>query len=128
MPTVMQEQVMLKHVAVLILSLALFAPTANSQGRTGPPNAPQVQSVSILATDNPLSRDQQLEKEQVARLIAGRQAQLRIDTAKLVALIAELKQQVDKTDVNILSMDVIKKAQEIQKLAKSVQEKMKNAY
>lgn len=29
---------------------------------------------------------------------------------------------------NILSMDVIRKAQEIQKLAKSVQDKMRNAY
>jgi hypothetical protein len=53
---------------------------------------------------------------------------LRIDTEKLVALTAELKQHVDKTGANILSMDVIKKAQEIQKLAKSVQDKMKNAY
>jgi hypothetical protein len=35
---------------------------------------------------------------------------------------------VEKTNANILSMDVIKKAQEIQKLAKSVQDKMKNAY
>jgi hypothetical protein len=45
-----------------------------------------------------------------------------------VALTAELKQHVDKTGPNILSMDVIKKAAEIQKLAKSVEEKMKNAY
>jgi hypothetical protein len=45
-----------------------------------------------------------------------------------VALTAELKEHVDKTGGNILSMEVIKKAQEIQKLAKSVQDKMKNAY
>jgi len=30
--------------------------------------------------------------------------------------------------VNVVSLDVIKKAQEIQKLAKSVQDKMKNGY
>ena len=71
---------------------------------------------------------QRFEQEQIARLIAQRQTQLRIDTEKLVALTAELKQRVDKTGANILSMEVIKKAQEIQKLAKSVQDKMKNAY
>ena len=45
-----------------------------------------------------------------------------------MALTAELKQHVDKAGANILSMDVIKKEQEIQKLAKSVQDKMRNAY
>jgi hypothetical protein len=54
--------------------------------------------------------------------------QLRIDTEKLVALTAELKQNVDKTGANVLSLDVIKKAQEIQRLAKSVQDRMRNAY
>ena len=45
-----------------------------------------------------------------------------------VANTAELKQHVDKAGMNVLSMEVIKKAQEIQRLAKSVQDKMKNAY
>ena len=71
---------------------------------------------------------ERLQQELTARAIAERQSQLRIDTEKLVALAAELKLHVDKSGANILSMDVIKKAQEIQKLAKSVQDKMKNAY
>jgi hypothetical protein len=36
-----------------------------------------------------------------------------------------LKQSVDKSDENVLSLDVIKKAEEIEKLARSVKEKMK---
>jgi spore coat polysaccharide biosynthesis protein SpsF (cytidylyltransferase family) len=119
---------MFKYVAVLILPLTLFAATANSQMRKDPSGPPQAQPISMLTTDNNLSNDQRLEREQIGRLFAKRQAQLRIDTEKLVALAAELKQQVDKTGVDILSMDVVKKAQEIQKLAKSVQDKMKNAY
>ena len=80
--------------------------------------------------DNGLASDphQRLQQELTARAVAERQSQLRVDTQKLVALTAELKQHVDKTGANILSMDVIKKAQEIQKLAKSVQDKMRNAY
>jgi len=57
-----------------------------------------------------------------------RQVALRRDTEKLLNLATELKQNVDKTSPSILSMDVIKKAQEIEKLAKSVKDKMKNAY
>jgi hypothetical protein len=43
----------------------------------------------------------------------------------LLELATELKQYVDKTNEDILSMDVIKKADEIEKLARSVREKMK---
>jgi hypothetical protein len=71
---------------------------------------------------------QRMQQLSISHAIAERQVQLRLDTEKLVALTAELKLHVDKAGGNILSMDVIKKAQEIQKLAKSVQDKMKNAY
>jgi spore coat polysaccharide biosynthesis protein SpsF (cytidylyltransferase family) len=117
---------MFKHFAVLIISLAVFVPIAASQGRSNP--APQVQAVSALTPESTSSDPQRFQQQQMGRLFAERQAQLRIDTAKLLALTTELKAQVDKTSVNILSMDVVKKAQEIQKLAKSVQDKMKNGY
>lgn len=123
---------MLKYVAVLVFGLTLFALPAKSQSRTIPGNTLPVQKIAAEreAENNATSSEplQRLERAQIAHLIAERQAQLRVDTEKLVALTAELKQHVDKTGVNILSMDVIKKAQEIQKLAKSVQDKMKNAY
>ncbi|NYF89565.1 hypothetical protein RBB79_08415 [Tunturiibacter empetritectus] len=54
-----------------------------------------------------------------------RQKRLVADTDKLLALATDLKQQVDKTNKNILSVDVIKKADEIEKLAHSVKERMK---
>jgi len=54
-----------------------------------------------------------------------RVAALKSDTEKLLKLSTELKAYVDKTDENVLSLDVVKKAEEIEKLAKSVKEKMK---
>jgi hypothetical protein len=123
---------MLKYVAVLILSITLFAIPANSQLRAVPVSVQQRQRIAAEreATNNSLSGDQhqQLQQELITRVVADRQSQLRFDTEKLVALTAELKQHVDKAGANVLSMDVIKKAQEIQKLAKSVQDKMRNAY
>jgi hypothetical protein len=47
------------------------------------------------------------------------------DTDKLLTLATDLKQQVDKSTKDTLSVDVIKKADEIEKLAHSVKERMK---
>ena len=54
-----------------------------------------------------------------------RVAALKTDTDKLLKLSVELKAYVDKSNENVLSLDVIKKAEEIEKLAKSVKDKMK---
>lgn len=54
-----------------------------------------------------------------------RVAALKTDTDRLLKLSVELKAYVDKSDENVLSLDVIKRADEIEKLAKSVKDKMK---
>ena len=82
---------------------------------TGPPtkNEPN--------PDIPSAARKELEKKANEQ----RQAELKRDTAKLVQLSTELKEYVDKTDENVLSLDVVKKAEEIEKLAHSVRSKMK---
>jgi hypothetical protein len=54
-----------------------------------------------------------------------RQKKLESDTDKLLTLATQLKEDVQKTNKNVLSVDVIKKADEIEKLAHSVKERMK---
>jgi hypothetical protein len=54
-----------------------------------------------------------------------RQAELKRDTERLLKLSTELKDYVDKSNENILSLDVIKKADEIEKLAHSVKTRMR---
>jgi hypothetical protein len=66
-----------------------------------------------------------LEEQQAKSRNNDRQKRLVADTNKLLALAADLKQQVDKTDKDAPSVDVVKKAEEIEKLAKSVKDKMK---
>jgi hypothetical protein len=66
-----------------------------------------------------------MEDAQAKSRNVERQKKLQADTEKLLSLATELKEQVDKTDKNILSVDVIKKADEIEKLAKSVKDRMK---
>jgi hypothetical protein len=47
------------------------------------------------------------------------------DTEKLVQLSNQLKEYVGKANEHTLSLDVIKKAEEIERLAKSVKDKMR---
>jgi len=54
-----------------------------------------------------------------------RKKQIVDDSAKLLKLATELKSEVDKTTKDTLSLGVIHKADEIEKLAHSVKEKMK---
>jgi hypothetical protein len=73
---------------------------------------------------DPTTDPRRLEQQEEVRS-TERQKRLVADTDKLLALATDLKQQVDKTNKNILSVDVIKKADEIEKLAHSVKERMK---
>jgi nitric oxide reductase activation protein len=66
-----------------------------------------------------------MERDMEKKANQDRQAALKRDTEKLLKLATELKDYVDKTNENVLSFDVVKKAEEIEKLAHSVKEKMK---
>jgi hypothetical protein len=68
---------------------------------------------------------QRLARDMAKKANVERQATLKSDTEKLVKLTAELKAYVDKSNENVLSLDVLKKAEEIEKLAHSVREKMR---
>lgn len=66
-----------------------------------------------------------IERDMARQRAKQRQQQLKDDTDKLLKLASELKQYVDKTNQDILSVDVLKKTDEIDKLAKSIRDKMK---
>jgi hypothetical protein len=92
-----------------------------SQQQTGPYGPPSPSG--SLPDFGPASP--KIEEQQAKARSTERQKKLVADTDKLLALATELKTDVDKTNQNILSMDVIKKADEIEKLAHSVKERMK---
>jgi hypothetical protein len=69
-----------------------------------------------------------MEKDMAKKANLARQEDLKRDTEKLVKLANELKEDVDKTTASTLSVNVVKKAEEIEKLAHSVKEKMKGSY
>jgi hypothetical protein len=101
---------------VLGLSPAL---SSQQQPPVPPPlNAPQRDDTN---PDIPSRMQKDMEKKANEQ----RQADLKRDTDKLLELSKQLKEYVDKSNENVLSMDVIKKADEIEKLAHSVKTKMR---
>ena len=105
---------MSKYLVFAIVALSPLVNKAMAQSPASVTNAVEMQKIAADrealhgATTDDLH--QRLEDAGIKSAIAQRQAQLRRDTEKLVALTAELKQNVDKTGPNILSMDVVKKA------------------
>jgi 5'-deoxynucleotidase YfbR-like HD superfamily hydrolase len=65
------------------------------------------------------------ERDQQKKANEERFQKVKDDTEKLVQLSNELKDYVGKANEHTLSLDVIKKAEEIEKLAKSVKDRMK---
>jgi hypothetical protein len=71
------------------------------------------------------SQDDKPQKQRFEAAETDRERQLAEDTSKLLELATQLKAEVDKTSKDTLSLQVIRKAESIEKLAKGVKEKMK---
>ena len=106
--------------------------TAHAQRSSAPPPVPPDPTAHGNPTniDNALGEDSRdrlshLQIEQEKARNDERQKKLVADTEKLLSLATELKTYVGKTNKDVMSVDVIRKADEIEKLAHSVKEKMK---
>ena len=77
------------------------------------------------ANDRMQMDQRQSKKEKFEAANALRRKQIAADAAQLLQLATELKSEVDKTDKDTLSLQVIRKAESIERLAKGVKEKMK---
>lgn len=109
-------------IALLVVSLAV----GQTVPSLGPPSsaAGPMQRGRVPDSEAEKVRERML-READRQWNKERQAALKKDTDKLLELATQLKHQVDKSNENILSLEVIKKSDEIEKLAHSVHEKMK---
>lgn len=95
--------------------------------RTGLPQMPSQPGANgpLGADESVRERTEKIALDQEKARNDERQKKLIADTERLLALANELKADVDKSNKDTLSVDVVKKADEIEKLAHSVKEKMK---
>ncbi len=66
-----------------------------------------------------------MQEQQAKSRNSDRQRRLVEDTDRLLALAADLQKQMGNTNKDALSADMVRKAEEIEKLAKSVKDRMK---
>jgi membrane protein involved in colicin uptake len=105
----------------VLLALILSVRAAGQAPQTQVPN-PGFPSQGAAPDQETQDR---IQKEMAKKANQERQALLKRDTEHLFKLATELKQYVDKTNENTMSVEVIRKAEEIEKLARSVKDKMK---
>ncbi len=112
-------------VLILLMLLAQGLPGGVLARPTGQSNLSVDTQQEQFPTQNQEKNNDPFYAERKNKLNKLRQEALKKDTEKLLELATELKLYVDKSNEHTLSLDVIRKAEQIEKLAHSVKEKMK---
>ena len=89
-----------------------------------PPSVSGSQSMGGM----PTTTGDPIQKQQAIAANQQRQIEIRRDTEKMAELTQELKEYLAKTEPGVMSLDAIKKVDQIEKLAHSVKGKMKQSF
>jgi len=82
---------------------------------------------ALFAVAQPPQQDDPSKKQSPETPDSGRKHQVSDDTSRLLELATQLKAEIDKAGKDTLSINVIRKAESIEKLAKGVKEQMKHS-
>ena len=105
---------------VFLFAFGICAPLILQAWQTRPPRN-GVAGQALLSGPSPTPVVYKSDKQ--AR-VAENQLELRLDVQRLYALSTELKDEVDRSDANVvLSMSVLRRTQDIEKLAKQIRER-----
>ncbi|MGC2160790.1 MAG: hypothetical protein WA634_02670 [Silvibacterium sp.] len=112
----------------LVLLALCAAPAAAHAQQTETPNtpAPIVPGVNPGYTSGPDAPASHIADEMARRRNVDRQKLIVADTAHLLVLAQKLNADVSKSSKDTLSISVVEEANEIEKLAKSIKEKMRD--
>ena len=116
--------------AICLVAVGVFALAARPiQQGTAPPDKGSIYSPYLTtppdANEQMRMREQAQKQQDFTAINAQRKKQIADDSAMLLKLATDLKDEVDKTNKDTLSITVIRKADAVEKLAHSLKEKMK---
>jgi hypothetical protein len=119
-----------KGIFAAFLAMAVLAGAAppGVQGPAGNTDRPYLlpEANRLPDVNDQMKMREQLAKQQNFEAAnAERRKQIADDSARLLKLANDLKAEVDKTTKDMLSLTVIRKADEIERLAHNMKEKMK---
>jgi hypothetical protein len=117
----MTKQIVLMAAFCTLLALAGLA---QAQQIHLPPAVSQSQGMS----SPPVVGGDKVQREQAIAANEQRQVEIKRDTEKMAALTQELKEYLEKNQPSVMSVDAIKKAEQIEKLAHNVKSKMKQSF
>ena len=107
----------------IVCLLAVFAVAMACMAQEGKPAADA--AIAAATTQAADAKDNNPQKDSGGE--NARKKQIADESAELLTMALALKAEVDKTSKDTLSLNVIKKADQIEKLAKQVKEKIKNS-
>lgn len=95
-----------------------------------PQNVPQSQNLTIGSRPStaPTGSDDEIQRQQAIAANLQRQVEIRRDAEKMAALMQDLRSYLARSDQGVMSVEAIKKAEEIEKLAHRVKSKMKQSF
>jgi hypothetical protein len=103
-----------------------------------PPSTPQAQDLhtpipkaTVPGPDTinaPVLEGDDIQRQQAIAANSQRQVEILRDTDKMLELAGELKDYLKKAEHGVMSVDAIKKAEQIEKLAHGVKSKMKISF
>jgi hypothetical protein len=114
------------RIAALACLLVCASITAAAQKQTEPPSSPVIPGISSNTTPAPDPSMRRMSAQMALRRNAQRQQQIVADTTRLLQLAQKLNDEVSKSSKDELSVSVVKEAEEIEKLAKSIKGKMRD--
>ncbi len=114
-----------RRIGLILFAALLVGSATPSLAQSGGQVPPPIGGIESRRTPDEDAWEIRQRKELAKKMNLQRQQDIRKDTEKLLELATELKQSVEKSNENTLSLDVIKKADQIEKLAKTVKDKMK---
>jgi type VI protein secretion system component VasF len=117
-----------RWVAILLATALCTGMHAQQADHSNPPPLPSAMnpmpSFGTANSSDPAAAE--MARQMALKRAVQRQQDIVDQTTKLLVLAQELKSDVDKSNKDQLSTAVIKKAEAIEKLAKSVKEKMRD--
>lgn len=117
---------MFRGTSVFILFCILLGAAAAVSAQQLP--LPPAITVSQGMANVPITYGDEVQRQLVMAANAQRQVEIKRDSEKMAELTQELNNYLQKAGSTVMSIDALKKAEQIEKLAKSVRSKMKQSF
>jgi hypothetical protein len=115
---------MSKSISILLAMMLVVIGTVPAQQIHLPPAVSQSQGMGNV----PVRPNDETQRKQAMAANLQRQAEMKRDSEKLAQLTQELNDYLQNKGEGVISVDALKKAEQIEKLAHSIKSKMKQSF